>query len=79
MEMIEVEGLTKKFGSHVVVDHLSFGIGEGEVFGLLGPNGAGKTTTIRMLAGLFSASEGEAKVGGYRIDKESLQVRQTGF
>jgi ABC-2 type transport system ATP-binding protein len=75
--MIEVEGLTKKFGSHVVVDHLSFGIGEGEVFGLLGPNGAGKTTTIRMLAGLFSASEGGAKVGGYRIDKESLQVRQT--
>ena len=75
--MIEVEGLTKKFGSHVVVDHLSFEIGEGEVFGLLGPNGAGKTTTIRMLAGLFSASEGGAKVGGHRIDKESLQVRQT--
>ena len=77
MVMIEVEGLTKKFGSHVVVDHLSFGIEEGEVFGLLGPNGAGKTTTIRMLAGLFSASEGGAKVGGHRIDKESLQVRQT--
>jgi len=75
--MIEVEGLTKRFGSHVAVDQLSFEVGEGEVFGLLGPNGAGKTTTIRMLAGLFSASEGWAKVGGYRIDKESLQVRQT--
>jgi ABC-2 type transport system ATP-binding protein len=75
--MIEVNGLTKKFDSHVVVDQLSFGIGEGEVFGLLGPNGAGKTTTIRILAGLFSASEGGAKVGGYRIDDESLQVRQT--
>jgi ABC-2 type transport system ATP-binding protein len=75
--MIEVEGLTKTFGSQVAVDHLSFEIGEGEVFGLLGPNGAGKTTTIRMLAGLFSSSEGWAKVGGYRIDKESLQVRQT--
>jgi ABC-2 type transport system ATP-binding protein len=75
--MIEVEGLTKRFGSHVAVDQLSFEVGEGEVFGLLGPNGAGKTTTIRMLAGLFSASEGWAKVGGYRIGKESLQVRQT--
>ena len=77
MSMIEVEGLTKRFGSHVAVDQLSFEVREGEVFGLLGPNGAGKTTTIRMLAGLFSASEGWAKVGGYRIDKESLQVRQT--
>ncbi len=77
MAMIEVEGLTKRFGSHVAVDQLSFEVGEGEVFGLLGPNGAGKTTTIRMLAGLFSASEGWAKVGGYRIGKESLQVRQT--
>lgn len=75
--MIEVKGLTKHFGSQVAVDQLSFEVGEGEVFGLLGPNGAGKTTTIRMLAGLFSASEGWAKVGGYRIDKESLQVRQT--
>jgi ABC-2 type transport system ATP-binding protein len=75
--MIEVEELTKTFGSQIAVDHLSFEIGEGEVFGLLGPNGAGKTTTIRILAGLFSSSEGWAKVGGYRIDKESLQVRQT--
>jgi ABC-2 type transport system ATP-binding protein len=75
--VIEVEGLTKRFGSYIAVDQLSFEVGEGEVFGLLGPNGAGKTTTIRMLAGLFSASEGWAKVGGYRIDKESLQVRQT--
>ena len=75
--MIEVEGLTKAFGSHVAVDHLRFDIGEGEVFGLLGPNGAGKTTTIRMLAGLISPSEGWAKVRGYMIDNESLKVRQT--
>ena len=75
--MIEVEGLTKAFGSHVAVDHLRFDIGEGEVFGLLGPNGAGKTTTIRMLAGLISPSEGWAKVRGYMIDTESLKVRQT--
>ena len=56
--MIEVEELTKAFGSNVAVDHLRFDIKEGEVFGLLGPNGAGKTTTIRMLAGLISPSKG---------------------
>lgn len=77
MEIIEVEGLTKLFGSNVAVDHLSFGIEESEVFGLLGPNGAGKTTTVRMLAGLISPSEGQAKVRGYMIDKESLKVRET--
>lgn len=77
MAVIEVENLTKTFGSHVAVDHLSFEIGEGEVFGLLGPNGAGKTTTIRMLAGLISPSDGKAKVRGYAIDKDSLKVRET--
>jgi ABC-2 type transport system ATP-binding protein len=74
---IEVENLTKTFGSHVAVDHLCFEISEGEVFGLLGPNGAGKTTTIRMLAGLISSSEGMAKVKGYLIDKDSLKLRET--
>ncbi len=77
MAAIEVENLTKTFGSHVAVDHLCFEISEGEVFGLLGPNGAGKTTTIRMLAGLISSSEGMAKVKGYLIDKDSLKVRET--
>ncbi|NIR86145.1 ATP-binding cassette domain-containing protein [Candidatus Bathyarchaeota archaeon] len=50
MSSIETEGLTKTFGSLKAVDHLSFEVGEGEVFGLLGPDGAGKTTTVRMLA-----------------------------
>lgn len=77
MAVIEVENLTKKFDSFVAVNHLSFGIGEGEVFGLLGPNGAGKTTTIRMLAGLISSSEGTAKVKGYVINSDSLKVRET--
>lgn len=76
MPTIEAEGLTKMFGSLKAVDHLSFDVEEGEVFGLLGPNGAGKTTTIRMLACLVSASEGSAKVGGYNIDRHSLKVRQ---
>lgn len=73
---IEAEGLTRKFGSLTAVDHLSFGVREGEVFGLLGPNGAGKTTTIRMLACLISPSRGSAKVGGYDITRDSLKVRQ---
>lgn len=77
LSVIEVENLTKKFGSFVAVNHLNFSIGEGEVFGLLGPNGAGKTTTIRMLAGLISSSEGSAKVKGYVINNDSLKVRET--
>ena len=77
MPIIEVEKLTKKFGSYVAVNHLNFSVDEGEVFGLLGPNGAGKTTTIRMLAGLISCSEGSAKVKGYVINSDSLKVRET--
>jgi len=73
---IEAEGLTKMFGSLIAVDHLSFKVEEGEVFGLLGPNGAGKTTTVRMLACLISPSEGSAKVGGYDIVRNPLEVRQ---
>lgn len=75
--IIEVNGLTKTFGSHTAVDHLDFRVEEGEVFGLLGPNGAGKTTTIRMLACLISPSGGSAKVSGYGIDEKPLAVRQT--
>jgi len=77
MSRIETEGLTKYYESLVAVDHLTFKVEEGEVFGLLGPNGAGKTTTIRMLACLISPSEGSAKVSGYKIGEEPLEVRQT--
>ncbi len=77
MSIIEVENLTKKFGSYTAVNHLNFSINEGEVFGLLGPNGAGKTTTVRILAGLISSSEGSAKVKGYVINSDSLKVRET--
>jgi len=76
VSVIEVEGLTKSFGSLTAADHLSFEVEEGEVFGLLGPNGAGKTTTVRMLACLISASEGSARVGGYDIAQDSLRVRE---
>ncbi|MCP8318398.1 MAG: ABC transporter ATP-binding protein [Candidatus Methylarchaceae archaeon HK01B] len=76
MSSVETNGLTRRFGSFMAVDHLSFEVKEGEVFGLLGPNGAGKTTTVRMLACLISPSEGSASVGGYDIGRDSLKVRQ---
>ena len=75
--IVEANGLTKAFGSHIAVDQLSFAVEEGEVFGLLGPNGAGKTTTIRMLSCLISPSKGRATVSGYDITKTPLDVRQT--
>jgi ABC-2 type transport system ATP-binding protein len=59
---LEVEGLTKKFGSFTAVDHVTFSVKPGEVFGYLGPNGSGKTTTIRMLCGLITPAEGTAKI-----------------
>jgi ABC-2 type transport system ATP-binding protein len=58
------------------VDHLSFEVGEGEIFGILGPNGAGKTTTIRMLASLLTPTEGSAFVGGFDVVDDSLRVRE---
>jgi ABC-2 type transport system ATP-binding protein len=62
---IVVENLTKRFGDFVAVDHISFAVRAGEVYGWLGPNGAGKTTTIRMLLGLLKPSEGRCRVLGY--------------
>jgi ABC-2 type transport system ATP-binding protein len=62
---IEVNGLTKKFGPLMAVDHVIFQVNRGEFFGFLGPNGAGKTTTIRMLTGIIQKSSGEASIMGY--------------
>ena len=64
---VVADELTKRFGKFVAVDHVSFKVKRGEVFGFLGPNGAGKSTTIRMLCGLFSPTEGSARVGGFDI------------
>lgn len=76
--MIEVNGLTKKFGNTTAVDSLSFSVNEGEVFGLLGPNGAGKTTTVRMLCCLISSTGGTAKIGDFDISnsKDAMQIRK---
>lgn len=61
---VEAEGLTKKFGTFVAVDKISFKVKKGEIFGLLGPNGAGKSTTFKMLCGLLQPTEGKARVNG---------------
>jgi ABC-2 type transport system ATP-binding protein len=74
--VIEAEGLTKTYGRKVVVDHISFEVGRGEIFGLLGPNGAGKTTTILMLLGLTDISAGEVNVLGFDPAREPLSVKR---
>ncbi len=75
--IIEAENLTKVFGTLTAVDHISFKVDEGEVFGFLGPNGAGKTTTIKMLTTLASITDGKATVAGYNVVDEQDEVRQS--
>lgn len=75
MNSIEVTNLTKKYGSFISVNDVSFNVREGEVFGFLGANGAGKSTTIRMLCGIIEPTGGDAKVGGYSIKTQPDQVK----
>lgn len=65
--MIEVENLVKKYGGHTAVDHLSFHVEKGQIYGFLGPNGAGKSTTMNIMTGYLAATEGSVKVNGYDI------------
>jgi ABC-2 type transport system ATP-binding protein len=73
--MIEVEHLTKDYGTVVAVSDVSFRVGEGEVVGFLGPNGAGKTTTLRILSGFLGATSGSVKVAGFDVFTHSLEAR----
>lgn len=73
--VIQAQGLSRRFGDFLAVDHVSFEIYPGEVVGYLGPNGSGKTTTIRMLLGLLRPTDGHAKVLGYDVVEQSEQVR----
>lgn len=66
--MLKVENITKYYGEHLAVDHLSFEVKNGEIFGLLGANGAGKTTTFRMIMGLLEPTEGKITLDGKKID-----------
>lgn len=75
-EVIRVEGLTKRFGDFTAVDHISFSVKKGEIFGFLGANGAGKTTAMKMLCGLSKMTEGRAMVGGYDLRWEVKKIKK---
>ena len=74
--MIEVEGLTKRFGAFTAVDHVSFTVGKGSIFGFLGPNGSGKTTVIRMLCGILQPTEGTARIGGHDVVRDLDPIKE---
>jgi len=78
--LIEIEGLTKRFGTFTAVDSVSFAVARGEVLGFLGPNGAGKSTTMRMLASFITPTAGTARICGHDVQTDSVASRrQLGF
>ena len=74
--MIEVQNLTKVYGSHVAVDHVSFTIDSGKIYGFLGPNGAGKSTTMNIITGCLAATEGTVTIDGHDIFEEPIQAKK---
>lgn len=74
--MIKAANLTRMFGDFTAVDHISFEVSSGEIFGFLGANGAGKTTAMRMLTGLLVPTEGKAQVAGYDVYTQAEQIKQ---
>lgn len=74
--LIEIDGLTKRFGGFTAVDHVSFTVQRGEVLGFLGPNGAGKSTTMRMLAGFMTPTSGTARIMGHDVQTDSVAARR---
>ena len=74
--VIQADRLTKRFGTFTAVDHITFGVGRGEIFGFLGANGAGKTTAMRMLCGLSRPTEGRASVAGFDVAAHPEQVKR---
>ncbi len=73
--LVELEGLTRRFGDLVAVDALTFAVARGELFGLVGPDGAGKTTTLRMLAGVLRPSDGDARLAGTSVRRDPERVK----
>src|SRR5215510_4326678 len=76
-KVITAKNLTKKFGHFTAVDHISFDVHKGEIFGFLGANGAGKTTAMRMLCGLSLPTSGEATVAGYDVYRQNEKIKQS--
>ena len=74
--MIECDGLTKRFGSFTAVDHVSFSVARGSIFGFLGPNGSGKSTVIRMLCGILEPTDGGARIGGRDVLREGEAIKE---
>jgi len=74
--VIEVSHLTKSYGKNVAVDDISFDVSKGEILGFLGPNGAGKTTTMRILTGYLPATSGSARIAGFDVFEQSMEVRK---
>lgn len=78
--MIEVKNITKRYGSVIAVDNISFSINQGEIIGLLGPNGAGKSTTMNMITGYIEPTDGEILIEGYNISKKPQKAKsQIGY
>src|SRR5215813_13098254 len=73
--MIECDRLTKRFGHFTAVDHVSFKVSKGSIFGFLGPNGSGKSTVIRMLCGLLQPSDGSGRIGGFDVANETEKIK----
>lgn len=74
--MIEVTNLTKKYGDHIAVDHLSFRVEKGQIYGFLGPNGAGKSTTMNIITGYLAATEGTVTIDGKDIQKDPEEAKR---
>lgn len=74
--IIEVNGVTKKFGRFTALDNIRFTVNEGQICGFIGPNGAGKTTTLRILLGLLKATKGEAKIFGLDAWKDAVEIHK---
>lgn len=74
--MIEVTNLVKCYGNHTAVDHLTFSVSEGQIYGFLGPNGAGKSTTMNIMAGCLAPTSGDIRIGGHNILDEPEQARR---
>src|SRR3954454_15908691 len=74
--MIDLENVTKRYGTKTAVDRLNLKVGRGELFAFLGPNGAGKTTTLKMMCGLLFPTEGRIRIGGHDLQTEGQAARQ---